>query len=178
MAGGKETPRQKMIGMMYLVFIAMLALNMSKEVLSAFGFMNEKLTENNISTIEKNNQAYTNLATKALDQPEKFNNLNTQAIQIKTYSADFYAYLEDLKTKMTADLDNKKDYESMDKTAFLDEYFFKGDKFTDEGKQFLAQINGFRTDVTNVLGENKQFDNILVKRFSTNVVANRDGKKN
>ena len=177
MAGGKETPRQKMIGMMYLVFIAMLALNMSKEVLSAFGFMNEKLTENNISTIEKNNQAYTNLATKALDQPEKFNNLNTQAIQIKTYSSDFYTYLEDLKTKMTADLDNKKDYESMDKTAFLDEYFFKGDKFTDEGRQFLAQINGYRTDVTNVLGENKQFDNILVKRFSTNAVTNRDGKK-
>jgi gliding motility-associated protein GldM len=177
MAGGKETPRQKMIGMMYLVFIAMLALNMSKEVLSAFGFMNEKLTENNISTIDKNNQAYANLATKAVDQPEKFNALNTQALQIKTYSSDFYTYLEDLKTNMTADLDNKKDYESMDKTAFLDEYFFKGDKFTDEGNQFLAQINGFRTNLTNVLGENKQFDNILVKRFSTNVVTNRDGKK-
>jgi gliding motility-associated protein GldM len=177
MAGGKETPRQKMIGMMYLVFIAMLALNMSKEVLSAFGFMNEKLTENNISTIDKNNQAYANLATKAVDQPEKFNALNTQALQIKTYSSDFYTYLEDLKTNMTADLDNKKDYESMDKTAFLDEYFFKGDKFTDDGNQFLAQINGFRTNLTNVLGENKQFDNILVKRFSTNVVTNRDGKK-
>ncbi len=37
MAGGKLTPRQKMINLMYLVFIAMLALNMSKEVLSAFG---------------------------------------------------------------------------------------------------------------------------------------------
>jgi hypothetical protein len=35
MAGGKLTPRQKMINLMYLVFIAMLALNMSKEVLSA-----------------------------------------------------------------------------------------------------------------------------------------------
>lgn len=177
MAGGKETPRQKMIGMMYLVFIAMLALNMSKEVLSAFGFMNEKLTENNISTIDKNNQAYANLATKAVDQPEKFNVLNIQALQIKTYSSDFYTYLEDLKTKMTADLENKKDYESMDKTAFLDEYFFKGDNFTDEGKQFLAQINGFRTNLTDLLGENKKFDNILVKRFSTNEVTNRDGKK-
>ena len=38
MASGKETPRQKMINLMYLVFIAMLALNMSKEVLTAFGF--------------------------------------------------------------------------------------------------------------------------------------------
>ena len=42
MAGGKLTPRQKMINLMYLVFIAMLALNMSKEVLTAFGLMNEK----------------------------------------------------------------------------------------------------------------------------------------
>ena len=37
MAGGKENARQKMINLMYLVFIAMLALNMSKEVLMTFG---------------------------------------------------------------------------------------------------------------------------------------------
>jgi hypothetical protein len=36
MAHGKETPRQKMIGMMYLVLTAMLALNVAKEVLDAF----------------------------------------------------------------------------------------------------------------------------------------------
>ncbi len=42
MAGGKLTPRQKMINLMYLVFIAMLAMNMTKEVLTAFGLMNEK----------------------------------------------------------------------------------------------------------------------------------------
>ena len=177
MAGGKMSARQKMINLMYLVFIAMLAMNMSKEVLSAFGFMNEKLTENNISTTEKNKQAYANLATKADEQSAKFNDLNEQAIKIKTYSVDFYTYLEELKDKMTANIEDSQDYESMDQTTFLDEYFFKGDKFTDEGKQFLARINGFRTDVTNVLGENKQFANILVKRFSTNAVTNRDGKK-
>ena len=176
MAGGKETPRQKMVGMMYLVFIAMLALNMSKEVLSAFGFMNEKLTENNISTTDKNNQAYANLATKALDQPEKFNALNNQAIQIKTSSSDFYTYLEDLKTKMTADLDNKKDYESMDKTAFLDEYFFRGERFSKEGKEFLNNINGYRKKLIDVLGEDSKFTPIISKRFNTDAV-NRGGKK-
>jgi hypothetical protein len=36
MAGGKETPRQKMIGMMYLVLTALLAMNVSKEVVNAF----------------------------------------------------------------------------------------------------------------------------------------------
>ena len=177
MAGGKETPRQKMVGMMYLVFIAMLALNMSKEVLSAFGFMNEKLTENNISTTDKNNQAYANLATKALDQPEKFNALNKQAIQIKTSSSDFYTYLEDLKTKMTADLDNKKDYESMDKTAFLDEYFFRGERFSKEGKEFLNNINGYRKKLIDVLGEDSKFTSIINKRFNTDDINRGNMKK-
>ena len=45
MAGGKVTPRQNMINLMYLVFIAMLALNMSKEVLTAFGNFNDKFTD-------------------------------------------------------------------------------------------------------------------------------------
>ena len=109
MAGGKMSARQKMINLMYLVFIAMLAMNMSKEVLSAFGFMNEKLVENNLSTIEKNNEAYANLDTKAAEQAAKFGPLKQQADKIKTYSADFYAYIEELKGKMTADLENKKD---------------------------------------------------------------------
>ena len=54
MAGGKLTPRQKMINLMYLVFIAMLAMNMSKEVLSAFGLMNEKFESANTSSEETN----------------------------------------------------------------------------------------------------------------------------
>ncbi len=43
MAGGKETPRQKMIGMMYLVLTALLALNVSKEIIAAFVTLEEKL---------------------------------------------------------------------------------------------------------------------------------------
>ena len=54
MAGGKLTPRQKMINLMYLVFIAMLALNMSKEVLTAFGNFNDKFSESNRLTDEAN----------------------------------------------------------------------------------------------------------------------------
>lgn len=43
MAGGKETPRQKMIGMMYLVLTALLALNVSKQIVAAFVTINDKL---------------------------------------------------------------------------------------------------------------------------------------
>ena len=54
MAGGKETPRQKMIGMMYLVLTALLALNVSSTVLDKFAFINESLERANAETSERN----------------------------------------------------------------------------------------------------------------------------
>ena len=169
--------RQKMINLMYLVFIAMLAMNMSKEVLSAFGFMNEKLTENNASTTAKNNDAYANLATKASEQKEKFGKLNDQANEVKKYSADFYAYLADLKSKMTADIEDKKDYESMDKTDFLDTSFFKGDGYTEEGQAFLDKINEYRTSMISTLGSDSKFVPVLEKRFTTEPVKDSETEK-
>ena len=71
MAGGKQTPRQKMINLMYLVFIAMLALNMSKEVLSAFGSINEKLDRANTSYASKNTLALAEISKKA-DENDEF----------------------------------------------------------------------------------------------------------
>lgn len=55
MAGGKETPRQKMIGMMYLVLTALLALNVSKQVIAAFVTINDKL-DRSAEIIDQNNQ--------------------------------------------------------------------------------------------------------------------------
>lgn len=55
MAGGKETPRQKMIGMMYLVLTALLALNVSKQVIAAFVTINNKL-DASAQIIDQNNQ--------------------------------------------------------------------------------------------------------------------------
>lgn len=47
MAGGKETPRQKMVGMMYLVLTALLALNVSKAILDAFVAIEENIQISN-----------------------------------------------------------------------------------------------------------------------------------
>ncbi len=49
MGGAKETPRQKMIGLMYLVLMALLAMNVSKEVINAFITMNNNLESQNNS---------------------------------------------------------------------------------------------------------------------------------
>ena len=68
MAGGKQSPRQKMINLMYLIFIAMLAMNMSKEVLQAFGLMDQKIAASNEAATFRNKGAYDNLALKLLNK--------------------------------------------------------------------------------------------------------------
>ena len=180
MAGGKLSARQKMINLMYLVFIAMLALNMSKEVLSAFGLMNEKLTESNQATSERNDAFMQGLAEKVSEQPAKYQPLKAQADQISTLANNFNAYLTELKGQMTSTVDDPQDYEIMDKGDFLDEYFFKGDKLKPEGQEFLNQISIFRDGVSTVLAENPDLASIaddVKKKFATNEVTNRDGNK-
>ena len=155
MAGGNLSPRQKMINLMYLIFIAMLALNMSKEVLSAFGLMNEKLTESNEASTDRNTNFMANLEQKATDQPEKYVSLKSKAQQIDALAGKFDKYLDELKGKMVEKLDDPTDYEIMDKGDYLDENFFKGNKLKPDGEEFMAQMAGFRDGVAKILaGEN------------------------
>ena len=58
MSGGKETPRQKMIGMMYLVLLAMLAMNVSKQIINAFVTLNDKLAVSENALIAKTDGTY------------------------------------------------------------------------------------------------------------------------
>ncbi|WP_299670338.1 gliding motility protein GldM [uncultured Polaribacter sp.] len=168
MAGGKMSARQKMINLMYLVFIAMLAMNMSKEVLSAFGFMNAEIVISNNATTKKNKLNYEGLALKADDQPEKFRPLHEKAKEIKNASSSFYSYLAALKSKMTADIEDKTDYEAMDKTDFLDNYFFKGDNYTKEGQEFVDNIENYREKVITTLGPDFESINERTRfRFNT-----------
>ena len=183
MAGGKQTPRQKMINLMYLIFIAMLALNMSKEVLAAFGLMNEKLEQSNAKTDENNLAFFENLATKASENEAEYGALYQNAQEVKELSTKYYDYLEGLKKEMTADLEDPKDYVVMDKSDFLDNLFFQGDNLKPEGKKFLEMINTYRDGVVAELPEGK-FEDIkdaVKTRFATGdaegKVEKRDGTR-
>lgn len=168
---------------MYLIFIAMLALNMSKEVLSAFGLMNEKLTESNEAVTDRNAAFMASLEQQAIDQPEKYKPLKAQADQISSLANEFNSYLSDLKGKMNSTVEDPQDYEIMDNGDFLDEHFFIGDKLKPEGEEFFNKINSFRDGVTQVLTSNpesaKKFAKIaedVKNKFKTDPVKNRDGQ--
>ena len=177
MASGNISPRQKMINLMYLVFIAMLALNMSKEVLTAFGFFNEEFEATSASVTAKNNLSYENLNVKAQDQPEKFQPLKLKADKIKLISQDFFVYLDTLKSKVLKDYEDKKDYQTMDKTDFLDEYFFAGDAISQAGNEYVNKITSYRDSVVGILGsEFGTLNAIINKRFATDDFTNSDGK--
>ena len=142
MASGKLGPRQKMINLMYLIFIAMLALNMSKEVLSAFGLLNERLADSNTATEARNTAFMNNLATKASEQAEQYGAVKEKADQISSMSNELDTYLSDLKTGMVGTLkpDETEDYEVQDKSDYLDQKLFQGDKLSPEGRTFFSKI--------------------------------------
>ncbi|MFN0729711.1 type IX secretion system motor protein PorM/GldM [Polaribacter gochangensis] len=176
MAGGKMSPRQKMINLMYLVFIAMMALSMGKEVLTAFGSINEKLTENNNSTTQKNEAAYSSLNTKATDQPEKYLPLKQKADRIKNASNKLNVYIDSLKSKMLFDQEDKKNYEVMDRGDFLDENFFVGDKYSKTGTEFVNEINEYKATIASALGtEYKSLANSITALFSTEDQVDSEG---
>lgn len=182
MASGKLSPRQKMINLMYLVLIAMLALNMSKEVLTAFGIMNDKFVENNVTSTEKNNKFLDNLAQKAQDEPQQYSVINSKAKNISKASNEFYAFLETVKTEIEKPyIDKKEDgvlpYEGMDKGDHIDEAWFTGDRLSKKGDAVMAAFDKYRNDMNVLLGEegNEELKAILQAKFNTDPIKAKDG---
>ena len=180
MAGGKLTPRQKMINLMYLVFIAMLALNMSKEVLSAFGLMNEKFAGINTSQTEQNAKLATLLGQKATENPGFAQSLALSK-QVNAATNEFYDFIEGIKNN-----DILKDfkpeggvlpYEAMDKSN-IDEKWFKGDKYSARGNEIVGKIDAYKNKMLSLFGKDVKYQALIGKinkMFNTDNVKDREG---
>ena len=177
MASGKQSPRQKMINLMYLVFIAMMALNMSKEVLTAFGQMNEDLEESNATTSQRNEMAMAGLATKAEEQPAKYEELKAKAEQVSSLSDNLYNTIGSLKEELLSEFEaeEKTNYESMDRADKLDNLFFASGRVTPRGEEFVEAIDNYRNEVLAILGDGfPQIRSEIAKDFSTEEVTNNE----
>jgi gliding motility-associated protein GldM len=178
MAGGKLSPRQKMINLMYLIFIAMLAMQMDKKVLSSFGFMKEKIEDANVASSTNIDNILSSLNTKATDQPDKFEGLNKKAQEINKLSEDLFVYMSALKDSILSDTDEEDltNYEAMSGGDRLDELFFKGEGLTEQGTAFVESINSYRKNLLSILGTDANPDLIrnIKKRFNTDPEPARD----
>lgn len=126
MAGGKETPRQKMIGMMYLVLTALLAMNVSKDILNGFITVNESL--------ERTNHNFSDNTTRVMDAFKKASESNPSAVpflakanEVWKETKELDKYIDELKKEIVQHTEQKGSYKDSAKWSMW--YLDKKDNY-------------------------------------------------
>ncbi|MFN8354678.1 MAG: gliding motility protein GldM [Spirosomataceae bacterium] len=158
MAGGKETPRQKMIGMMYLVLTAMLALQVSSALIEKFILLNNSLELSNSAanklndaTVEKIKKAVEKLGNRTEDMA-----VLQKAKQVRDLTSKMVADLGALKEELITasggrdEQGNFKNPKEEEKVAFL----MVGPSKNGKAYALKTQLNSFVSELSKVAGTN------------------------
>lgn len=154
MATIKETPRQKMISILYLVLLGMIALNVSSSVLDAFANLRASLvtTTNNVqNSINNTFKAFE--ATKLKDEPERARPVYAKAQQARKYASALNSYIQQIKKQMeeegggynsaTNDV-HKRDNQDISYRLMINQ---------DRGEELKKRINDTRDKLYSLLSE-------------------------
>jgi gliding motility-associated protein GldM len=145
--------RQKMINLMYLVFIAMLALNVSVEVLDGFETVDNSLGDSSATMLERNRLIMDELTAYYAQNPDKAGEWYRKGIQVRSMSDSLARYIGELKLQMAREADGRK--------ADIDNIKHKDDReaasvimlspVNGEGKKFRNSIDAYRDSVTQIV---------------------------
>ena len=115
------TPRQKMINLMYIVLLAMLALNVSTEVLQGFAVVQESLDRTTANSSKMNNDIMADFRNQMLSNPEKVRQWYEQAQDVRNMSDSLYNFAEALKIAIVKEADGPEgNLENIDNTDNVD----------------------------------------------------------
>ena len=103
----KISPRQKMINLMYVVLMAMLALNISSEVLNGFSIVEESLNRTTANSSKENEVLYGNFAEQMKANPQKVKEWFEKATAVKRMSDSLYNFAQSLKEQIVLEADGK-----------------------------------------------------------------------
>lgn len=185
MAGGKETPRQKMIGMMYLVLTALLALNVSSTVLDKFAFINESLERANAETSERNARTIEGMKSAAKDKGNRADDLKVVAdaealrarttevlLEMENFKEQFVeitgGYLEGYKGNRMF-IVGKTDYDKVGNYMMPQEEGGEG-----QGAKMKDLLNGYADQIKDILEKNGADANTLKQFHKLAKDANED----
>lgn len=101
------SPRQKMINLMYVVLMAMLALNVSNEVLNGFSIVEESLNRTTDNSARQNEAIYTDFEQQMKANPQKVKEWYDKARQVKAMSDKLYDLATELKMAIVRESDGK-----------------------------------------------------------------------
>jgi len=154
MAGGKETPRQKMIGMMYLVLTALLALQVSSAVLEKFAIINVTLEDLAQETNAKNQaQADAIVAEGEKKTSPKVKSAVQRAQQVRDLTKESIAKLEQLKGEMVKRSDAEKIDENVINNHGSDVATMMIDPRSPVGKNFEKTLNDYVAKISELSGQ-------------------------
>jgi gliding motility-associated protein GldM len=111
MGGAKncpETPRQKMIGMMYLVLTAMLALNVSTDILNGFTLVDNSLHSSIAASDVRNAKLYRDFQAAYRDNPEKTKEWFDKSVEVQKRADSLFNYIQNFKEQIAILADGQK----------------------------------------------------------------------
>ncbi len=168
MAGGKETPRQKLIGLMYLVLLALLALQVSSAIMEKFKFLDDSLQHANENTDNDNVKMEKSIAKAVTDNGNKAADIAVldQSAKVRKEAEEVKKYIDDLRNeiiKTTGGLETPEDPQSMYKGAKEEtaiEIMMVGGNKNGKGYALKKEINAFVDDLNKVMNGKKTFEYI------------------
>ncbi|MCG8319090.1 MAG: gliding motility protein GldM [Cytophagales bacterium] len=155
MAGGKkETPRQRMIGMMYLVLTALLALNVSRSVLEKFVFINSTLEKTVVEGQTKNNETLASIEKQVEDSGNRPKDVAVmkKAQDIRKKTGEVLSQLETYKDeiiKATGGRDEDGNFNDVANEEKVANLLLKGkDPKADEMKELLNNYSVYLSEAS------------------------------
>ena len=163
MAGYKETPRQKMIAMMYLVLTALLALNVSREILSAFLVVNESMETTNKQFSAKVDEVYSDFEKQYTINPNKVEEYWNKAKEVRNLSSEMVKYIDGLKANVisvteripleAADTIRLQYVQKKDNYDAPTNYFMGSDTKKGEAETLLLRITEYKQQLLKMISE-------------------------
>ena len=164
-----ETPRQKMIGMMYLVLTAMLALNVSADVLDAFTKVQQGLTSTIANFTKKNADLYNDIEMAYNLNQTKVAAVREKTNEIRKSTQELVDYIEQLKYKMVVLADGEEDADVMNIKA-KDNLDIGGQVMVlqGKGKELREMITAYREQLSGLIADK---DSVLKNSVLTHLAT-------
>ncbi|ASZ10077.1 gliding motility protein GldM [Chitinophaga pendula] len=172
-----KDPRQKMINFMYLVLTAMLALNVSAEILNAFNIVNNSINTSNNSLTDKNNLTYAQFEKQMANDAAKVAPLKAKAQEVKKLSADMFTRIEALKEQIINEAGGRDEHgeikskDNLDAATRVMENQKKGPELEEALKALRAKLLTFVTPA-----KKAEFDRTLPLRIEVGKASGEDVK--
>ena len=167
------SPRQKMINLMYVVLMAMLALNVSNEVLDGFSIVEESLNRTTENSSNENQAIYGDFEAQMKSNPQKVKAWFEKATAVKNMSDSQFNFAQQLKIAIVKEADGndgdvmninrKDDLEAANRVMLA--------PGSGQGEKLYNAINSFREKILKMVSDERQ-RNIIANNLTTQLPKN------